>query len=137
MGQVSAQDFLAMIDVVQKRVDGADALLNSPRQPRPLAAGQDTRDEIERDQTLSGFLLIVGVEGDAGPAKENLRLRRLLAELCRVLVIDPLPIVIIRSARRLIDTKHLVQNACRGLHTPTLETLVYLAKTIVDAVANA
>ena len=66
----SAQNFLPMVDVVKKGVDGPNPLFNAPFKALPFAPGNDTRHDIERDQAFFGFSLSIDVEGDAGQPED-------------------------------------------------------------------
>ena len=66
-----AKNFLTVIDVVQKRVDGIDTLFNPLGQLGPFARRNNTRHQIKGNQTFFGICLAVDVECDPGSAKER------------------------------------------------------------------
>ena len=85
-----AQDFLAMIDVVQKRVNRPDTLFDAFGQPRPLAGRDDPRHDIKGDQALIGLRGAIDVKGDAGAAEKPFRLVRLAAQAAQVFFGEPI-----------------------------------------------
>ena len=92
------QDFLTVVDVMQKHVDRTHALFDPFGQLRPFAVGNDARDKIERDQPLLRRLLAVHVEGDPRAPEERLCLLRLLAQARGVLFGKPLLVFAVRVA---------------------------------------
>ena len=72
-----AQDFLAVIDIVQEGIDGAHALFDALGKLAPFVAGQHPWHDIEGDQALVRRLFAIDVESNADLAEEILRLLRL------------------------------------------------------------
>ena len=68
------QDFLCMVDVVQKRIDRAHTLLDPARQLCPFRPGDDPGNDIKRDQPFFGFGPSINVERDARQTKKLFRL---------------------------------------------------------------
>ena len=60
-----AEDLLLAIDVIEEAVEGGHALGAALGEIVPLAARQDARDHIERDQALGSARIAVNGEGDA------------------------------------------------------------------------
>jgi hypothetical protein len=116
-----AQDFLAVIDVVQEGIDGAHALFDAALQARQLPARDDARHHVEGNQAFRRFLLTVDVEGDAGAAEEPFGLRRLLLQLRRVLGGYPGLVVGVWAARRLVEAEHLVKTRFCLTHAKNLK----------------
>jgi hypothetical protein len=65
------EGFPAVIDVLQKGVDGAHPLFDAALQPGPFAPRDDAGDDVERDQALIRALVAIDVEGDAGAARRH------------------------------------------------------------------
>ena len=84
-----AQDFLAVVDVVEEGVERLDALLDALRQPPPFGAGDDARHDVEGDQPLGGLLLAIDGEGDAGLAEDTFGVPHLFGEPGRILLLQP------------------------------------------------
>ena len=113
-----AQDFLAVIDVVQEGVDRAHALFNALGQPSPFARRHDARDNIERDQPLVGLGRAIDVEGDAGLAKKGLGLCRLAAQMVGLLARKPFREVAIGVKRCAAGAQHFVKGKSVVCHYP-------------------
>ena len=97
-----ADDFLPVIDVMQKRIDRPDPLFDALGQPRPFASRNDARDDIKRDQPLGRFGPSIDVKGDAGQAEHFLRLALLAAQTGRIFGLKPIVKGFIRAAQALI-----------------------------------
>jgi hypothetical protein len=87
-----AQDLLTVINVVQKGVDGGDALFDAAGQPRPFAARNDARHHVERDQPFGRVRLAIDIEGDPHAPEEGLGLGRLVLEAGGVFRLEPAPV---------------------------------------------
>src|SRR5438552_4386189 len=59
-----AQNGLAMIDVVQKKIESGDSLLQTALDLFPFLCGNNSRDEIERKNPLGALGVVVNGEGD-------------------------------------------------------------------------
>ncbi len=69
-----AENFAAVIDVLEEHVDGAVMRCFRPfSSSGPFLAGQDPRNDIEGDQPFGGFGVAVNRKGDADPAEQQLR----------------------------------------------------------------
>ena len=72
------QDGLAMVDVLDEAVQRRDPLHQPLLHARPLAGGDDARDQVEGNQALRArpALILVAIDGkgDADAAKDHLRL---------------------------------------------------------------
>jgi hypothetical protein len=112
-----ADDFLAVIDVIEERVDGAHALLDAARQSRPFAPGNDPRHDVERDQPFGRFRLPVDIERDAGAPEEGLRLLRLPVEPKGVLVDEPAMIIAVGRTGLVLSNQHLIEDTFRLIHS--------------------
>ena len=80
-----AQDFLAVVDVVEEGVERLHALLDALRQPPPFGAGNDARHDVEGDQPFGRLGLAIDGEGDAGLAENPLGVAHLFGKPRRVL----------------------------------------------------
>ena len=76
-----ADDLLAVVDVVEKRVQRPHALLDAALEQPPFRGGDDARHEVEGDQPLERVLRIVDGEGDAEPPEQALGLLLLALQL--------------------------------------------------------
>ena len=103
------QYFLAMIDIVEKGVDRANALLNAFRQFAPLARRKHARHNIKRNQPFVGFILAIDIESDPGFPKKGLRLCGFAMEPLDVFAIEPVFIVLIRGADISPATQHFIE----------------------------
>ena len=59
------QNFLPMVNIVQKGIEGRYALLNAIVQPLPLRRRDDARDHVERQDPVYGFILGIDSKRDA------------------------------------------------------------------------
>jgi len=59
-----SEDFLVMVDIAQKRIQGLCALPQSLCDRAPLGSRDDVRQHVERDQPLRSGLLAVNGKGD-------------------------------------------------------------------------
>ena len=84
-----AQDFLAVVDVVEEGVERLDALLDALRQPAPFGARKNARHDVEGDQPLGRLFLAIDGEGDAGLAEDALGVAHLFGQPGRVLLFQP------------------------------------------------
>ncbi len=73
-------DFLAVIDVVQEQVEGADALEQAGLQLAPLGARQNARDDVEGDQPLGAGGAAIDRKGDAQALEQKVGLLALGGE---------------------------------------------------------
>ncbi len=103
------KDFLAVIDIMQERVDRPHALLDALDEPCPFLPGNDPGHNIERDQPLVRVCGAIDVEGNACAAEERFRLARLLAEPLGRLLGKPITITGIGSAGFFTAAVHLVE----------------------------
>ena len=85
-----AHDFLAVVDVVEERVERHHALLDAERQPAPFGARDDARDDVERNQPLGGLRVAVDGERNARLAEHAFRVVGLLGEARGILRVEPL-----------------------------------------------
>ena len=58
-------DPLIVIDIMQKEIQGAQALLQPPLNQAPLVSRNDARHKIERHDALRALIAAVNREGDA------------------------------------------------------------------------
>ncbi len=84
-----ADDLLAVIDIMQESIERAHPLLDPARNLAPLSGSYDPGDGIERDQPFLARIVAVDIEGNAGAAKEPLRLDILASQPGRILGIVP------------------------------------------------
>ena len=110
------QDLLAVVDVVQERVDRPHPLLDAPLEPGPFPGRDDARDDVERDEPLVALLAAVDVEGDAGAPEQRLGIGRLLQQPARVLLGEPLVVVPVGRPQRGAVAVHLVEMAGANIH---------------------
>jgi hypothetical protein len=66
-------DSARAVNIVQKRIDGKDALLQARAQPGPFARRQDARHNVERDDAFIGLCFAIDREGDAQLAEHGFR----------------------------------------------------------------
>jgi len=64
------EDLLAVVDVVQEKIERGDALDQPPLDRPPLAVRDDARRQVEREDALRPPVVVVDREGDA-PAHES------------------------------------------------------------------
>ena len=76
------KDLLIVIDVVQERIQSADALAQAPVQHLPLVRRDDARHDVERNQPLGPRFLAVDGKGDADAMERALGLLPLLGDPC-------------------------------------------------------
>ena len=63
------QHLLAVVDVVEKAIQGMEALREAGLDASPLGARDDARDEIEREDALGALGVVVDRERDASTQK--------------------------------------------------------------------
>jgi hypothetical protein len=67
---------LGAVNVLQKGVDGRDALFEAALQILPLTRADDARHHVEGDQALIGFHIAIDGEGHPHATEEQLGLTR-------------------------------------------------------------
>jgi hypothetical protein len=100
-----ADDFLLVVDVVEKGVEGDHPLLDALRELAPFAAGDDAGDDVEGDELFGGVFVAVDREGDAGLAEDVFRVAGLGNQMRSILAIVPLKVF---------------SYGCRGLSSPVI-----------------
>ena len=68
-----AHDLGVVIDVVQKHVERAHALLETGLQRAPFVSGNHVRQDVERNQTLGAGRIAIDGERDADAVEQHLR----------------------------------------------------------------
>ena len=101
-------DFLAVVDVVQKGVERDDALFDALGQPPPLGTGKDARHDVEGDQALCGLSLAIDIEGDARAPENLFGIRALALQVFRRLARVPIVIALVGPAGVFI-LSHLIE----------------------------
>ena len=110
-----AHDVAAVVDVVQEEVQRLHALAQPARQALPAGAGDDVRDDVERDQPLGARGLAVDGEGDADAVEEQVGGLPVLRDASRRRALQPLgKSRVMRPDRPLLGV-HLVEQR-RALH---------------------
>ena len=69
-----------------------------PFQANPLLVGQHARHDVERYQSLRTLFLSVNRESDADPVEQGIRLRTLLRQPVRGLMLEPFAIAKVMGA---------------------------------------
>ena len=109
-GQTSClHDLSIMVDIVQESVDRPHPLLDSTRQFAPFIARDDTRDNVEGDQTFFGLCPAIDIEGNAGQAKNLFSLALLGAQACGVFFGEPFVEILVWAAKGRIMAPHLIE----------------------------
>ena len=124
------QNLLPVVDIVQKGVDRAHALLNPAGQPRPFPPRDDARHQIEGDQPLIGLGLPIDVEGDAGAAKKPLGIGGFLAQIAQILAAKPAVIACIGCARVAAPLVHFIEKEWCVAHGNHFEKLTLSAQSL-------
>ena len=104
-----AQDFLAMVDVVQEGIERLDALLDALREPAPFRAGDDAGHDVERDQPFGGVFLAIDGEGDARLAEDALGVAHFFGKPGRILLLQPAIVSRISLSQSGFLRQHLVE----------------------------
>ena len=102
------QDALIVIDVVQKGIEGGDALADPLVQMLPLPGGNDAGNAVERDEALGAVPIPVDVEGDADPAKQQVGLFTLALYALLVGLVQPREVGVVMIAKLVVGEQHLV-----------------------------
>ena len=108
------QDALIVIDVVQKGVEGGDALADPLVQMLPLPGGNDAGNAVERDEALGAVPIPVDVEGDADPAKQQIGLLTLALYALLVGLVQPREVGVVMIAKLVVGEQHLVVTTGSG-----------------------
>ena len=116
---VLLEDAARAVDVLQKHVERGDALDQPLLQLAPLAARQQARHNVERDQAFSGFLVAVDAEGDAHAAEHEFGLSAARGEQFGRARFQPARHFRIDAPRRLLRHTHLVKT--RRHSSPSLQ----------------
>ena len=101
-------DFLLVVDVIEEGVDRPDTLFDAARQLRPFGSRNDPRDDVEGYEPLFGLRPPVDVEGDAGQAKEILRLAALGTQPPGVFAVEPVMKIGVSVLQGFIGAPHFV-----------------------------
>jgi hypothetical protein len=104
-----AENFLAVVDVVEKGVERLHPLFDALREAAPFRAGDDPRHDVEGDKPLGRLLLAIDGKGDAGLAEDAFGVAHLLGQSRRVLGVQPVIIRRVRSSQPGIFRAHLVE----------------------------
>jgi hypothetical protein len=67
-------DFVIVVNIMQKMIQSANALFESGLQLRPLSGGYHPRNHVKRNETLGTRIISVDREGDSDPAKGKIGL---------------------------------------------------------------
>jgi hypothetical protein len=104
-----ADDFLLVVDVIEKGVERDDPLLDALGELAPLAAGDDAGDDVEGDELFGRVFMAVDREGDAGLAKNVLRIAGLVDQMRSILIGIPLEVFPVRLPRVFTRRHHFVE----------------------------
>ena len=111
-----ADDFLTVVNILQERVDCANALFDTTRDLGPFARRHDARDDVEWDQPFFGLVIAVNRKGDARAPEELFGLTRFTAQLLDVLIAEPFMISGISGACRTVLCQHFIEAGRFGEH---------------------
>ncbi len=103
------QYLLLVVDIVNKRIQRAHALLQARVEPKPFCGRQYPWHDVERNQTLAAFLLAVNGKRDTNAMEEGIRLCALLLEPIGRLIAQPLGVTQVVRSRRKIAGIHLIK----------------------------
>jgi len=112
-------NFLPVVDVMQKGVDRPHPLFDPARQPRPFPPRDDPRDNVEGDQAFGGLGPAVDVKGNSGEPEQSLRLGLFFAQSSGIFGREPCVEIFIWLPERVVVAPHFVKGFLR-FHTPDL-----------------
>ena len=102
-------DLLLAVDVRQKPVERRHPLHEPGLEPRPFAALEHPRDDVERDQSFGRVLVAVDVEGDADPPEHQFGMAATRAEEILRRFVEPTRDPLVGSACLAAGQGHLVE----------------------------
>ena len=98
-----------MIDIVEEQIQRAHPLHQSRLEPRPLVGGNDSRHEIEWNQSFGTRLLAIDGERDADAMEDALRFATLLRDAVRRRPLEPVGERAIVGTQRTFRGTHFVE----------------------------
>jgi hypothetical protein len=111
-----ADDFLTVVNVIEKRVDCTHPLFDPAFQSAPFSGGNHARHDVERDQTFIRLGLTIDIERDAGPAEKRFRLLRFFQQVLGVLSLKPIIKPSIGGAGGSVRVLQFVKKRCFLIH---------------------
>ena len=103
------QDFLLVINVVQKKIQRGDALRKAALQQLPLPGGNDAGEQIERKNLLCAGGIAIDVEGDALTEKGQVHRLALVLKLGGRKFSEQLPKARVVRAGGALRVLHLIE----------------------------
>ena len=85
-----ADDFLPVINIVQKGVYCAHALANAIFQPPPFLAGNNAWHHVKWNKPFNPVAIAINIKGNANATKNILRAVGLTAQLRQFLIVQPI-----------------------------------------------
>ena len=114
-----SQDLLLAVDVREEGVERLDALHETGLELAPLAALQDARDDVERDEALGRLGVAVDVEGDADAPEHHLGMAAPRGEIVLRRTVEPAGDPLVGEAGLAAALHHLVvTDRPRQSHAP-------------------
>jgi len=105
-------DFLLVIDVVEKQVQRKDALGEAPFEIFPFLGGNDARDEVERENAFGAAGIAVDVEGDTLAQEGEIdRMAFGVKILAREVAESGMEFLVMAERPAAIATEHFVEEA--------------------------
>ena len=106
------ENFLAVVDVIEKGIERTDALLDAFGQPPPFLGSNNARDDIEGNEFFGPLLRAVDRKGNAQPAKDRLGIALHQGQRLVGLLIEPLAQNPVGFADGSIRIVHFIKRRC-------------------------
>ena len=109
-------NFLPVINVMQKGIDGTDSLFNTARQFFPLLPTNDAGDNVKRYQPFLGFFSTINIKGYACSPKKGVGFIGFAAQPGQSLSLKPCSIIAVGRMSAAIGTHHFIKGRSRLFH---------------------
>jgi hypothetical protein len=107
-------DFLLVVDIVQKGVERHHALFNALRQLSPFRSGNDPRHDVEGNEPFRRIFLAVYGKGNTGLSKDGFGVAGLLYQIGSLLLRMPVEVSLIGCSRKAVRSQHFIERHVFG-----------------------
>lgn len=102
------ENFLVVVDVLEKQVECLDALAQPCGKQLPFGSGQDARHDVERNEPLRSGLFAIDGKGDADAVEQRIGLSTLLCHPFGRRMLQPLTEPSVMRTHLAFRIRHLV-----------------------------
>ena len=119
------ENLLLMIDIVQKQIQGGDALGQAALQKLPFLGGNDPGDHVERKNLLRPGRIAINVKGDALPQKCGVHRLPLGVIFRRADGFEQLVKLLVMPPHPLVRIQHFVESTVEQIILQHIKTVVF------------